>query len=379
MITSPMNIALNLAFLTPGTHGGFDVYARRLAEALAGRSDLNLTLLLPRPAGADPSWRSLGRVVVLPVDPRRRVEWVLADQVHAPHAAEKAGAQVLHSLASTGPIRGRVPRVVTVHDLSYLKHPEAHFGLRALGMRLLVPAAARRSRRVIVPSQSTRDDVVRHLRLNPSKVDVVPNAVGHPPGAPRRSRDRVRADLDAGERSILLTVSAKRPHKNLMRLLGALTRIPRERRPLLVLPGYPTPHEVELRSRAAQLGLGRDVRFLGWISDEELEDLYRASDCFVFPSLHEGFGLPVLEAMARGLPVATSHRSSLAEVAGDAALLFDPDDEASVAAAIERLLTDPDLVVRLVAAGPPQAARFTWEATADGCVTSYRRALESPT
>jgi len=265
-----------------------------------------------------------------------------------------------------------------VHDLNYLKHPGAHFGLRALGMRMLVPVAARRSRRVIVPSRATRDDVVRHLRLSPSKVDVVPNAVGHPPRAPGRSRDRVRAELDAGQRPILLTVSAKRPHKNLMRLLGALTRIPPERRPLLVLPGYHTPHEEELRAHAARLGLARDVRFLGWISDEELEDLYRAAECFVFPSLHEGFGLPVLEAMARGLPVATSHRSSLAEVAGDAALRFDPEDEASIAVAIDRLFTEPDLAAQLADAGPAQARRFSWEATAAGCVASYRRALECP-
>jgi glycosyltransferase involved in cell wall biosynthesis len=371
-----MHVALNLTFLTPGTHGGFDVYARRLTETLAGRSDLTLTLLLPRPVGSDPTWRSLGCVIVLPVNPERRVEWVLADQVHVPRAANRAGAHVLHSLASTGPLRGRTPRIVTVHDLTYLKHPEAHFGRRALGLRLLVPAAAHRSTRVMVPSRSTRDDVVRHLRLSPSKIDVVPYAMGHPPAAPSRQRERVRAELGAGERPILLTVSAKRPHKNLMRLLAALARIPAQRRPLLVLPGYSTPHEEELRARAAQLGLAHDVRFLGWVSDEELEDLYRAAQCFVFPSLNEGFGLPVLEAMARGIPVATSHRSSLAEVVGDAALTFDPEDEVSMAGAIERLLSEPNLVARLAAAGPVQAARFSWEATAAGCVESYRRALE---
>jgi glycosyltransferase involved in cell wall biosynthesis len=370
-----VHVALNLAFLTPGTHGGFDLYARRLAEALATREDLKLTLLLSRAAGADASWRALGHVVVVPVDPQRRVEWVLADQVHVPRAAARAGTDIVHSLASTGPTWGSVPRVVTVHDLNYLKHPEAHFGLRAFGMRVLVPAAARRSRRVIVSSRATRDDLVRHLRLDPTKIDVVPLAVGHPPGAPGRSRDEVRAGLGAGERPILLTVSAMRPHKNLERLLEALSRMSPGRRPLLVLPGYPTPHQEGLRTRAALLGVADQVRFLGWVSDQELEDLYRAADCFVFPSLHEGFGLPLLEAMARGLPVATSDRSSLVEVAGKAALFFEPEDEFSIARAIERLLTEPDLVARLARAGPVQAARFTWAATAAGCVESYRRAL----
>jgi glycosyltransferase involved in cell wall biosynthesis len=370
-----MHAALNLAFLTPGEMGGLEVYARRLTEALAARSDVELTLLLGRASGDPRPWADLGRVVLLPVDARKRMEWVLADQVHVTRAAASAGAEVLHSLASTGPVGGRVARVVTVHDLHYRVHPEAHFGIRALGMRVLVPAAARRSRRVIVPSKATRDDVVTQLRVPAAKVDVVPEALGHPLATPSRTRDQVRADLVAGRRPLLLTVSAKRPHKNLVRLLGAVARMDDGSRPLLVMPGYATPHEKELRAHAVRLGLDDDVRFLGWISDEELEDLYRAADAFVFPSLHEGFGLPVLEAMARGIPVATSGRTSLAEVAGDAALLFDAEDETSIARAIERVLHDPQLAARLAASGRAQAARFTWEATAAGTVASYRRAL----
>jgi len=370
-----MHVALNLAFLTPGEMGGLEVYARRLTEALARRGDLRLTLLVPR--GQLQEWAELGSVVELSLDPRRRVEWVLADQRHAPRAAARAGAEVLHSLASTGPLAGRVPRVVTVHDLNYRAHPEAHFGARALGMRVLVPAAARRSRRVLVPSRATADDVVRHLRVPAAKVDVVPEALGQPLSAPERTAQRVRAELDAGDRRLLLTVSAKRPHKNLMRLLGALARLAPPR-PLLVMPGYATPHEAELRARAAQLGLDGDVRFLGWVSDGELESLYRAADAFVFPSLSEGFGLPVLEAMARGVPVATSGRTSLAEVAGEAALLFDSEDESAIAGALERLLADAELAARLREAGPAQAARFSWEATAEGTVAAYRRALSEP-
>jgi glycosyltransferase involved in cell wall biosynthesis len=190
-----------------------------------------------------------------------------------------------------------------------------------------------------------------------------------------RTREEVRAELGAGERPLLLTVSAKRPHKNLRRLLSALALVDPGRRPVLVLPGYPTPHERELRARADELGIASEVRFFGWVPDTQLEDLYRAADAFVFPSLAEGFGLPVLEAMARGIPVATSGRTSLAEVAGDAALLFDADDERSLAVAIERLLYEPGLAERLAAAGRERSANFTWEATAAGTVASYRRAL----
>jgi glycosyltransferase involved in cell wall biosynthesis len=119
------------------------------------------------------------------------------------------------------------------------------------------------------------------------------------------------------------------------------------------------------------------VKFLGWVDTEELEELYASACCFVFPSLYEGFGLPVLEAMARGVPVATSGRASLKEVAGDAALLFDPEDEESIAEAIERILTDRALAERLRTAGLERARRFSWTAAAEGTVASYRRALDS--
>jgi glycosyltransferase involved in cell wall biosynthesis len=185
----------------------------------------------------------------------------------------------------------------------------------------------------------------------------------------------VRARVDAGERQIVLSVSAKRPHKNLLRLIGALAQLPAERRPLLVIPGYPTPYEQTLRDHASALGVGDDVRFLGWIDAAELEGLYAAAACFVFPSLYEGFGLPVLEAMTRGVPVACSGRGALEEVAGDAALRFDPESMPEIAAAIERLTTNRVEAERLREAGYRRATRFTWSATAAGTLESYERAL----
>jgi glycosyltransferase involved in cell wall biosynthesis len=370
-----MRVGLNLAFVTPGAMGGLEVYSRQLAEALAERSDVVLTLFLSRATAADPAWRELGRTVVLGVDPRRRLDWVRADQGAVPRAAARAGVEVLHSLASTSPAVSRMPRVVTVHDLNYLVHPDAHFGVRAWGMRALVPLAVRRAHRVIVPSSSTRRDLIERLRADGDRIDVVPEGVGQPQRSGARMPDRLERQLSVDRRPLALSVSAKRPHKNLRRLIAAISLLPTERRPLLVLPGYPTPHEADLRREADRLGVTDDVRFLGWVTADELEALYAAAACFVFPSLYEGFGLPVLEAMARGVPVATSGRASLAEVAGDAALLFDPEDERAIAAAIERLVSDRALAERLSAKGRAQAARFSWEAAADGTVASYRRAL----
>jgi glycosyltransferase involved in cell wall biosynthesis len=365
-----VHVGLNLVYLVPGETGGMETYARELIPALlAERPDLRLTAFVSRDAAGSPGlWSELVPAVLVPVRPRRRAEWVRGEQQLLPGLARRAGVDLVHSLASTAPAWGAFRRVVTIHDVIYRIHPEAHARARALALRLLVPLAARRSHRIVAPSQTTRDDLVRLLGVPAGKIDVVPNGLRPPPAAAARRRE-------PGERPVVLTASAKRPHKNLARLLDALAAIPPERRPQLVLPGYATPHEQELRERARRLGLERDTRFLGWVPDEELEALYAAATCFVFPSLYEGFGLPVLEAMARGVPVACSDRGALREVAGDAALIFDPERPQAIAAAIERLLADPAERERLRHAGLAHAARFSWQETARGTLASYERAL----
>jgi glycosyltransferase involved in cell wall biosynthesis len=268
-------------------------------------------------------------------------------------------------------------RVTTIHDLNYLMVPDAHFGVRGLGMRLLVPLAARTSHRVIADSASTRRDLETRLRIAAGKIDVVPLGLGQPASATPTPAAELRERLALGTRPVALSLSAKRPHKNLRGLLDALARIDAGRRPVLVLPGYPTPHEGELRAHADALGVGGDVRWLGWTSGDDVEGLFALAAAFVFPSFYEGFGLPVLEAMARGVPVACSDRASLPEVAGEAALLFDPADPAAIASALERLLADGNEAARLRAAGRSRAAYFTWRRTAELTLASYERALSA--
>ena len=368
-MTTPLHAGLNLVFLVPGETGGMETYARELVAALREQEGLRLTVFLSREAATEPGpWSELDCVTV-PVRARRRVEWVRGEQLLLPRLAARTGVDLLHSLASTAPARGPYRRVVTVHDLIYRRYPEAHQGLRAKGIGLLVPLAVRRSNRVIAPSTATRDDLVSLLHVSPAKIDVVPEGVRPPPARPRGPAP--------GERPVVLSVAARRPHKNLARLLEALALIPAKRRPALVLPGYATPWDGELRRDAAALGVEEDVRFLGWVSEAELEDLYATATLFVLPSLYEGFGLPVLEAMARGLPVACSDRGSLPEVAGGAARLFDPERPETLATAIAELLADPAARDRLAAAGRRQAERFTWRDTGRLTAAVYRRALSS--
>jgi glycosyltransferase involved in cell wall biosynthesis len=372
-----MHVGLNLVFLVPGEQGGMEVYARELLRALpAARPDLRITAFVNREArAAGGEWDEFADVVEVPVFARSRVQWVRGEQQLLPGLARRAGIDVLHSLASTAPARGRFRRVVTIHDLLYRVVPDAHFGVLGLGMRVLIPTAAHRSHRVIVDSQSTRADVRRFLHVPQHKLDVVALGVGTTTAGEPEAADVLRERYALGGRRLALSVSAKRPHKNLLRLLEALAAIPTERRPVLVVPGYPTPYEATLRERAAALGITADLRLLDWVSGPELEGLYALADVFVFPSLYEGFGLPVLEAMRRGVPVACSDRSSLPEVAGDAALLFDPDDAGAITTAIERVLGDRAQAQRLRDAGRAQAQRFTWTATARATAASYDRAM----
>jgi glycosyltransferase involved in cell wall biosynthesis len=355
-----------------------EVYARELITALveAAPPEVSFIAFASREAAAvEGPWGELIPMRTVPVKARHRPQWVLGEQLPLPAMAHRAKVDVVHSLASTAPLWGPFRRVTTVHDLIYARCPETHAGARELGMRLLVPAAVRRSHRVMTGSLSTRRDLVELLGVDPSRIDVVPHGLGTVRRQPPLAEAETRKRFDLGVRKIVLSLSAKRPHKNLERLIGALARIPAERRPLLVVPGYPTPYEDQLRHRAAVLGVTGDVRLPGWLSGSELEGLWAISDAFVFPSLYEGFGLPVLEAMARGVPVACSDASSLPEVAGDAAILFDPGDEGAIASAIERLLGDTDEAEGLRRRGLMRAAQFTWRRAAHSTLEAYARVM----
>jgi glycosyltransferase involved in cell wall biosynthesis len=374
-----VHVGLNLVFLVPGETGGMEVAARELIPALlaAAPPETRFTAFVNREAAAagDGPWGEQLAAVTVPVSARNRVQWVLGEQLLLPRLAARAGVELMHSLASTAPLRGRFARVVTIHDLIYARFPEAHAGLRDRGMRVLVPGAARRSDRVIADSQSTRDDLVELLRLDPRRIDVVPLGLGAVRRAQAPPEAETRERFSLGERRLLLSLSAKRPHKNLRTLIDALATLEGADRPVLVLPGYPTAHEAELREHARAVGVEEDVRFVSWVSAEQLEGLWELADAFIFPSLYEGFGLPVLEAMARGVPVACSNASSLPEVAGEAALLFDPRSVTQLATAIARLLSDGALRERLREAGHARVRQFTWERAARLTLDSYARAL----
>jgi glycosyltransferase involved in cell wall biosynthesis len=373
-VTSP-HIGLDLLFLEPGATGGMETYARALVPLLpAALPDARFSVLAGRELAAE--WRTrpwhpdIG-LVALPVSSGTRIVRTAAQQSVVTGAALRARVDLLHSLGNMAPLVGP-RRVVTMHDLIYLRHPETTTGLLAAGLGRLAPLVARRARRIIAVSQATAADLNALLGVPAAKIDVVPSGPGIAPAATPLPEAELRATLGLGTGPLVLSVSARRPHKNLVRLIEAIGRIPDAE---LVLPGYPTAFDAELLDAARRAGVADRVHLCGWIDDAQLEGLYAAATCMAFPSLAEGFGLPVLEAMARDLPVACSGVSALPEVAGDAALLFDPDSTEGIAGALRSLLDDPALRARLIARGREQAARFSWDRTARETVASYERAL----
>jgi glycosyltransferase involved in cell wall biosynthesis len=375
-----MRVGLDLLFLVPGETGGRETYARELVPAMLERSpELELVALVNRDAGAGLA-RELGgdrvRAVVLPVSARSRAQWALGELALIAGAAQRARVDVLHSMANFAPVRGRVPRVVTIHDLQYQAVPDQlSLPVRAL-TGALVSRAARGARRIVAVSDAGAREIVAGLGVDRSRIDVVPNGVRPPgPASPAAaSAVELRQRHRLGERQIALSVATNLPHKNLPSLIDALALIDSIERPLLVLAGHGT-DDGTLLQRARAAGVAEDVRPLGSCTTVELDALYALAGCLVLPTLHEGFGLPVLEAMARSLPVACSDVAALREVAGDAALYFDPRRPEQIAARVGALLRDRAAAGRLVELGRARAARFSWTAAADGTLASYRRAF----
>jgi len=271
---------------------------------------------------------------------------------------------------------GRRPRaVVTIHDLIPLLFPRYTPRARKTRwlpvLRLMMAASVRRASAIVVPSGSTADDVRRTFpRVDPSRIVVTPEAADpmfrptpQPPSGP----------------PVVLYIGRRDPYKNLPLLVRAFARVHR-RIPAarLIVVGPPDPRYPEAEATARETGVEGAIEWKGYVAGDALLALYHGAHVAAFPSLYEGFGLPVLEAMACGVPVVCGNRSSLPEVAGDAALLVPPEDEAAVADAILRVLADPRLAADLRARGLRRAALFSWEETARRTLAAYRRAVDLP-
>lgn len=374
----PLRVGLNLIFLQQAS-GGVGRYARELPGALlAVEPRTRIELFVSRDAPEDlweEPWAQEVEIVRCPISLRGDRAHLLFQFLVLPPLAAGRGVQVLHSLANLGPsLTPRLASVISLLDLIWMR-PPADWGGTVAGQRSLsrlVKHSVRHATGVFAISHAAAAEIESELSVPGDRLHVTPLGV-RPPTASAAEEQAVREELDLGRRRVLLCVAQKHPYKNLHRLVRALPALDDD--VVLVLPGFVTEHERELRALAEELGVAERLRLPAWLSDGSLAGLYALSSAFVLPSLVEGFGLPILEAMLRGVPVACSNVSSLPEVAGDAALLFDPEDQQQVDGAIKRLLANPDLAATLVARGYRRAAEFTWQRTGAATLDGYRRAI----
>ncbi|MCC7359402.1 MAG: glycosyltransferase family 4 protein [Anaerolineales bacterium] len=351
---------------------GIGRYAYNLALALARtQPDLELAVLHdPRQPNTRYSLAALQAYANVRLTPVDAPTFAPAEQWRVPRALRAVGAQVYHSPYYVMPYRPGVPTVVTVHDLIPLI-PAAGYGRRARWLfAVSVRLAVRAAQRVITVSAAAAADLTHILRVPPHQVVTIPEAAdpAFAPQPPERVA-ALRARLGLPER-YLLYVGSNKPHKNLERLVRACLRL--ESAPPLMVAGPWEARYSAVRAIVEQAAAEARVRFLGPVAADDLPALYTGAALFVFPSLYEGFGLPPLEAMACGAPVACSSATSLPEVVGDAALLFDPASETEIAAALRRALEGDALPADLRRRGLAQAARFSWDRAATQTAAIYR-------
>lgn len=369
----------SLAFLVDQmfspTPGGMGTYVRELIPAL-GRADpsLGVTLFHSRFGHEAPeAWmRDYATVELTGSIKRLYPSWAVAGRPPLPQTL--SSANLLHSPvpAAVPPKAPGQPLIVTVHDLAFLIHPELYPPRWRLMYRAGLHRIARSADAVIAVSRHTAEDLARRTRIPGQRVHVVPLAASLPQGTADPAEVLARLKVPT---PYVLFVGTLEPRKNIPRLIRAYRRLVARGAPhALVLAGPIGWRHQGLMKELATDAPGRIV-LTGSTTASDLDALYRAAAVFVYPSLYEGFGLPVLEAMGRGAPSVVSISSSLPEVAGEAAVPVDPRSVAGLAEAMERVINDRDLAARLRQAGIARAATFSWEETARRTLEVYKSVL----
>lgn len=361
------------AFAGDGGKSGISQYMANIVGRLVEMAPRHELVAFVGAADRDwvQSWHPRLTVVAFPdwtAHPIASIGWHL---LRLPAALKAHGCELVFMPAANRRLAWSygVPSLGTVHDFSQLHVPQKYDALRMAYIMRVLPAMMRRLDRVIAVSESTRRDLESFARVPPERIAVIHNGADltrFTPAQPEEAVADMRARLGIDGPYLLYTARLEHPGKNHVRLLEAFAEL-RRRHDLphrLVLAGGRWSGAEAIDARIAELGVADAVVLPGFVPHELLPALYAGAEVFVFPSLFEGFGIPVLEAMASGTPVCAANTSSIPEVVGDAGLLFDPKEPAAIADALERLLTDAALRARLAEVGLARAAGFTWDRAA---------------
>jgi glycosyltransferase involved in cell wall biosynthesis len=360
-----LRIGINALYLIPGCVGGTEIYLRSLLDALGRIDESNEYFVFVNRESTSARLVALPPFHLIPcaVSARRRPHRILWEQIMFPLLLKRHGIDVLLNPGFTMPLLFGGPSVTVFHDLQHKRHPEFFRWFDLPFWKLLLWAAARRSRRLIAVSEATAGDIERYYPGTSGKTVVISHGVDAEcfRVGERRSKDR---KAPAREK-YLLTVSTLHPHKNIDRLMEAF-RLFRSSHPefRLVIAGFKGFSAAELESRRRDLNLEESVTFTGWISREDLYGLFEHADAYIAASRFEGFGMPILEALAAGIPSACSGIQPLVQIAGEAAAHFDPESVPGITAAMELITTDAAFRAHAAVAGPARARLFDWDTTA---------------
>lgn len=351
---------------------GIHQYIDRVLKNLPANEAMAYTLYTRRPRdwAERPGLRPVG--TRLPTAGRlARIAW---EQTVWPIAAQRDRLDLMHSMAFAMPRFAPCPVVVTIYDLSFVEYPDTFPAIQRRYLAAETAYSCRRAARLIAISESGKRDIHRVYGTPTAQIDVVT------PGVGRAYRPLPAAEIDAFRRhqglpgAFLLHVGTLQPRKNIPLLLEALARLGRPDLPLVLIGGKGWSYDA-IFERVSALGLDSQVRFAGYVADEELPLWYNAASVLVLPSLYEGFGMPIVEALACGTPVVAANSSSLPEAGGDVALYFDPHNPDELAARLATTLDDPTIRERAQFAGPTHATRFSWMRAGQETAAVYRRAV----
>jgi glycosyltransferase involved in cell wall biosynthesis len=371
-----VRIAIDATSIPPRPAGA-GVYAIELVRAMAERDRHDGYALFARGSWFDAAVDGKRNWRVERVDASSRPARLAWEQLRLPRALDRLGIDVLHSTHHTLPLLGvRCRRVVTVHDVTFFRIPGRYPPARRFYMQALTRLAARTADAIVVPSDAVRADVMRVLGVPASKVTTVYEAAA-PRFALMDPAAAAAVALGYGiEQPYVLSVGSLEPGKNRGRLIRAMRALRDEGldHPLVVVGQKAWRYEDDF-ALVDDLGMRDRVIFPGYVRSEDLPALYNAAAAFAFPSLYEGFGLCVIEAMACGVPSLTSNISATAEVAGEAAVLVDPLSVDAIRDGLRRLLTDADLRAGVARRGIERASQFSWRRAADETHAVYVRVV----